>query len=210
VLGLADTLRLGIYGPLTERQVKPVALVQANGQRLLALVTDVLDSTTLEAGTVTLQLAETALAGVCAASVAAVRAAAEAKQIRLSTHIDSALSTVRADRQRLEQILVKLLENAIKFTPEDGAVGVAVTPTDDQRAVQFTVWDTGIGIAPEDQARVFDPFTQADSRLARTHEGAGLGLALVRHLVEMHGGQVTVASAGVPGQGSRFTVSLPA
>jgi len=214
VLGLTETLQLGIYGPLTPRQQKPLAMVQANGARLLRLVTDVLDYTALEAGAVPLRLPEIAVADVCQACLQAVHEAAGDRRLRLTCQISDAISIVLADRQRLEQMLVKLLENALKFTPEGGAAGLEVTgdavaSEGGQRQSHFTVWDTGIGLAPEDQARVFEPFTQADSRLARQYEGAGLGLALVRRLAELHGGQVTVESDGVPGRGSRFTVSLP-
>ena len=208
VLGLAETLQLGIYGPLTECQQKPVAMLLSSGQRLLALVTDVLDYTALEAGAVSLRRADTPVAEICQASLQAVQGVAATRQIRLTCQIAGALATVPADRQRLEQMLVKLLENAIKFTPEGGAVGLDVTGDVGRREVHFTVWDTGIGLAPEDQAGLFEPFTQVDSRLARNYEGAGLGLALVRRLVELHGGQVKAESDG-PGKGSRFTVKLP-
>jgi signal transduction histidine kinase len=122
------------------------------------------------------------------------------------SHIADAVTTVPADPQRLKQMLVKLLQNAIKFTPEGGAAGLEITADVGRQEVRFTVWDTGIGISPTDQARLFQPFVQLDTGLARTYEGAGLGLALVRRLAELHGGSVTVESEGIPGQG---IVSLP-
>jgi len=114
---------------------------------------------------------------------------------------------VHADERRLIQILVNLLDNAVKFTPAGGTVGLEVTANQEQAYIMFTVWDTGIGIAEADYARLFQPFTQIDGRLARQYEGVGLGLTLVRRLVELHGGSISVTST--PGQGSRFTVSLP-
>ncbi len=211
VLNLAQALQMGVYGPLNDRQRRPVALLQASGERLLGLVSDVLDYTALEAGA-PLHLAVTAVADLCQTSLDAVRAHAHAKQISLAYRPDPAVTTAWADPQRLQQMLIKLLENAIKFTPEGGAAGLEVTVQKDasaQPAVCFSVWDTGIGISPADQAQLFQPFVQLDSRLARNYEGAGLGLALVRRLAELHGGRVTLESQGIPGLGSRFTVLLP-
>jgi signal transduction histidine kinase len=112
-----------------------------------------------------------------------------------------------ADPVRVKQILVNLLGNAIKFTPGGGTVGLEASLIMDDRAVQFTVWDTGCGIEPEDQLRIFRPFTQLDHGLSRRHAGTGLGLTLVRQFVEMHGGTVRVESQ--VGAGSRFTLTLP-
>ena len=107
----------------------------------------------------------------------------------------------------MKQILVNLLNNAVKFTPQGGALGLEMNNDPDTGMVRFIVWDTGIGIAEEDISRIFQPFVQLDPSLTRKYEGSGLGLALVRHLVEMHGGTVAVES--VIGEGSRFTISLP-
>jgi CheY-like chemotaxis protein/anti-sigma regulatory factor (Ser/Thr protein kinase) len=112
-----------------------------------------------------------------------------------------------ADQRRLQQILVNLLENAIKFTPKGGEVGLEVHGDLLHEQVTFTVWDTGIGIAEADLPQLFQPFTQLDSSLSRQYEGTGLGLALVRRLTEAHGGSVTVTST--PGSGSRFSITLP-
>ena len=118
------------------------------------------------------------------------------------------MSVLRADERRLKQILVNLLSNAVKFTPVGGRAGLTVSGDKQRRVVDFTVWDTGIGIAGTDLPRLFQDFVQLDTRLAREYEGTGLGLALVRRLAELHGGQVKAESDG-PGKGSRFTVSLP-
>lgn len=136
-----------------------------------------------------------------------VRAPAQHKQLKLISTIDQSASTVPADERRLKQILVNLLSNAVKFTPAGGQIGLEVIVDDIQETIHFTVWDTGIGITPKDMNSLFQPFVQIDSRLSRRYEGAGLGLALVHRLTEMHGGSILVDSE--VGQGSRFTVSLP-
>jgi CheY-like chemotaxis protein/anti-sigma regulatory factor (Ser/Thr protein kinase) len=114
---------------------------------------------------------------------------------------------IEADDRRLKEILINLLTNAIKFTSPGGKIGLEVTGEVERNLVHFIVWDTGIGISPENIALVFQPFVQVDSGLARQYEGAGLGLTLVRRMIEMHGGGITVESE--PGKGSRFVVSLP-
>jgi CheY-like chemotaxis protein/anti-sigma regulatory factor (Ser/Thr protein kinase) len=114
-----------------------------------------------------------------------------------------------ADARRLKQIIVNLLSNAVKFTPAGGRVSLDVDLERDKGQVKFVVQDNGIGISQEDMGKLFQPFTQLDSRLSRQYEGSGLGLALVRRLVALHHGEVFVESAGVSGEGSRFTVLLP-
>ena len=114
-----------------------------------------------------------------------------------------------ADARRVKQILVNLLNNAVKFTPDGGRVSLDVDLDREQGRVKFVVQDSGIGISQEDVGKLFQPFTQLDARLSRQYEGSGLGLALVRRLVVLHQGEVTVESEGVPGKGSRFTVWLP-
>ena len=112
-----------------------------------------------------------------------------------------------ADERRLKQILVNLLSNAVKFTPREGKIGLEVAGDRAEGLVRFTVWDTGIGISPEDVPRLFQAFIQLDARLSRQYEGTGLGLVLVKRLAELHGGSVELASQ--PGDGSRFSVVLP-
>jgi signal transduction histidine kinase len=121
--------------------------------------------------------------------------------------LETDVEYIQADERRLRQMLVHLLQNAIKFTPEHGQAGLSVTSDLTQQTMSFTIWDTGIGIAPADMGRLFQPFVQLDSRLARQYGGAGLGLALVARLSRLHGGDVLVES--VVGQGSRFILTLP-
>jgi CheY-like chemotaxis protein len=132
---------------------------------------------------------------------------AQSKHVSVHFSIDSTIIMLHADPRRLKQILVNLLSNAVKFTPNSGQIGLDVIGNPANQTITFTVWDTGIGIATENLPRLFQPFTQIDSRLSRHYEGTGLGLALVLRLTEAHGGSVAVAST--IGQGSRFSVTLP-
>ena len=120
---------------------------------------------------------------------------------------DSAVTTIYTDGRRLKQVLISLLDNAVKFTPEGGEIGLDVEADPENCGVRFTVWDTGIGVAHKDIERLFQPFIQLDATLSRKYEGAGLGLSLVYHIVDMHGGSISVTSE--VDKGSRFTVSLP-
>ena len=148
--------------------------------------------------------------------VAVVEGLARQKVIRLTTEVEPDLAPVTADQPKLTQILYNLLSNAIKFTPEGGRVGVGIqrdgSPSgagDGAPWLRITVTDTGVGIRPQDQARIFETFEQVDSAYTRRQGGTGLGLALTRRLVELHGGRIRVDSDGVEGRGSVFTVLLP-
>ena len=134
-----------------------------------------------------------------------VRERAQRHSIELGLEVDSALGTFRADERKFKQIMLNLLSNAVKFTPEGGKVGVAAKLNGS--AVEVSVSDTGVGIAPEDQAIVFEEFRQVGHDYTRKAEGTGLGLALTRRFVELHGGAITLAST--PGKGSTFTFTLP-
>jgi len=144
---------------------------------------------------------------VCQDSLRYMEQAAQKKHLTLTSQLDEQVESLQADPRRLKQILVNLLANAIKFTPEGGAAGLEVVGDAERGEARFTVWDTGIGIAPENIAQLFQPFVQLDTGLARRYEGAGLGLALVARLVELHGGRVWVESE--LGKGSRFSVAIP-
>lgn len=129
------------------------------------------------------------------------------KNLGVAFECDEHLDNFTADPKRLKQILVNLLTNAVKFTPEGGQIGLKISVPGDDDVIQFTVWDTGIGISPENERLLFRSFSQIDSGLSRAQEGTGLGLVLVAKLVELHGGSVTLEST--PGKGSRFIVKLP-
>jgi CheY-like chemotaxis protein len=129
------------------------------------------------------------------------------KHLQLTFHNQLIAATVQADEQRLKQVLLNLLNNAVKFTPDGGAIGLEVNSDEISQTTYFTVWDTGIGISQESIKKLFKPFVQLDSRLARHYQGSGLGLFLIYHLVKLHGGSVSITSR--INQGSRFTIALP-
>ena len=207
ILGMAEVLRLDVYGPLNQEQANSVCLIEQSGSHLLALINDILDLSKIEANKLTLDMETVSVWDICEASLQLVKHAALKKQIKLLSSFDQDVTTIQADKLRLKQVLVNLLNNAVKFTPEGGRVGLNVALDPGQAAIHFTVWDTGIGISAEDQKRLFQPFVQVDSRLSRRYEGTGLGLSLVARLTQMHGGDVALESE--VGQGSRFIVSLP-
>jgi PAS domain S-box-containing protein len=209
VQGLSEALQMGIYGTLNDKQLKALGTIRESGQHLLDLITDILDLSKLEAGKLELQADRVAVEDVCQASLRFVRQLALKKNLHVGLTFDPHVTSLQADARRLKQMLVNLLSNAVKFTPAGGRVGLTVEGDAQRQVVRFVVWDTGIGIAPEDLPRLFQPFTQLDSRLAREYEGTGLGLSLVQRMAELHGGDVTVESEGVLGKGSRFTLTLP-
>lgn len=207
IIGLTDALAEGVYGGLSERQAKSLATVNQSGRQLLNVINDILDVAKLETDRVVLQPVSILIDELCRASIDMVRADAEAKGIRIEYRRDARVTAIRADGIRLKQILVNLLSNAVKFTNPHGGAGLVVTLREDAGTVEFTVWDTGIGIAAEDIDRLFQPFVQIDGRLNRRYGGTGLGLVIVKRLAEMHKGTISVQS--VVGQGSQFVVSLP-
>lgn len=207
ILGSAEILQSEVFGELAEQQQKYVVNIDESGRHLLSLINDILDLSKIEAGKMEISIGPVSVQAVSQASLRMVKQLAHKKHLKLKSDFQNTVSTFPADDRRVKQILVNLLSNAIKFTPDGGEVGLTVTDDVAQEVIRFTVWDSGIGIAQEDMARLFEPFVQLDSRLARQHTGTGLGLSLVSKMMELHGGGVSVES--VVGQGSRFTVSFP-
>ncbi len=207
VLGLSEALQEEVYGKLTEKQHFSLQTIEESGRHLLTLINDILDLAKIEAGREELLLDDVAIEFVCQASLRMIKQVAQKKNLRVIESFQMNVPSMQADERRLKQILVNLLSNAVKFTPEGGQIGLEVTTDTEHNQVYFTVWDTGIGIAPEHLERLFKPFSQIDGGLNRRHDGTGLGLSLVMRLAEMHGGSVAVASE--VGQGSRFTITLP-
>ncbi|MEN9934792.1 MAG: hypothetical protein RLZZ387_1371 [Chloroflexota bacterium] len=207
VLGLTEMLTEESYGPITQEQREALARVELGGRHLLALLSDILDLSRIEAGAEQLEIEDLDIDLVAAFAIHTVQHRAAQKGIQLSHAIDPAVETIRGDERRLRQILVNLLDNAVKFTPEGGAVRLEITADPDQEQVHLSVSDTGIGIAPEDFDRLFQPFVQVEGGLRRAYGGVGLGLTLVQRLVDLHGGSVSLEST--PGEGSRFSVHLP-
>jgi signal transduction histidine kinase len=188
---------------LPERAVEGIERAARAQSRLIE---DLLDMSRIAVGRLRLEVQELDLRDVIADTLLAVRPAANAKAIRVTSEVGSAPMTVRGDPDRLQQVAWNLLSNAIKFTPSHGEVAVVLERVDD--SVRLTVRDTGCGIPPEFLPHVFERFVQAESAATRRQGGLGLGLSIVRNLVEMHGGTVTVESAGLS-CGATFTVVLP-
>jgi PAS domain S-box-containing protein len=185
---------------------RAVATIERNAKSQSQIIDDLLDVSRIITGKLRLKVRRVDLTQVIEGAVDAVRPAADAKKIRLESQFDAEVPPVSADPNRLQQVIWNLLSNAVKFTPEGGRIEIALERAGGQARVRVT--DSGIGISPDFLDYVFDRFRQADSSTTRTHGGLGLGLAIVRHLVELHGGTVQAESAG-EGNGSTFTVTLP-
>jgi signal transduction histidine kinase len=205
VIGLADLLLLDGGDPLTARQREYLEGIAQSGRHLLAMVNDVLDLAKIEAGKQSLELEHVATRDAIEEAVRMLQGIAQGRGIELVAAVDPDLPHLRADPIRLRQILYNLISNAVKFTDRDGRVRVSATT--DSRGVAIRVADTGIGIAPENMARLFRPFEQLELPSGDRPPGTGLGLALTKRLVDLHGGTIDVASQ--LGIGTTFTVRLP-
>ncbi|HEY3584087.1 MAG TPA: GAF domain-containing sensor histidine kinase, partial [Casimicrobiaceae bacterium] len=205
IIGFSEVLLERLFGELNAKQDDYLKDIHSSGRHLLSLINDILDLSKVEAGRRELELGEFDLPAVVDGALLLMRERAGRKRIALDRDIDGTIGTVCADERKVKQVLLNLLSNALKFTPEGGRVGVRVAPRDGMVAI--AVSDTGVGIAKEDQQAVFEEFRQVGSSAKRV-EGTGLGLALARKFVELHGGRITVESE--PGVGSTFTFTLPA
>jgi signal transduction histidine kinase len=193
-----------IYGEVGEKVRDVLVRLEKSGRHLLALINDVLDLSKIEAGQLTLALSEYSMSDVVQTVATAVEALAAEKRLALQVTVAPGLPLGRGDERRLSQVLLNLVGNAIKFT-EAGEVRVEVRATDG--TFRVAVADTGPGIAPEDQAKIFQEFQQVDSSSTRKKGGTGLGLSIAKRIVELHGGRIGVESS--PGQGSTFWFTLP-
>ena len=205
VLGYARMLRREDKRMTEVQHERALDALERNADSLSRLVGDILDTSRIVTGKLRLALTETALDEVIQLALETIQPAADAKGIAIDAALCAGLM-VMADRDRLVQILWNLLSNAIKFTPSGGRIDVRMERR--PASVTVTVADTGVGISPEDLPRVFQRFWQAHTGTSREFSGLGIGLALARHLVELHGGEIAVRSEG-PGRGSIFTVTLP-
>jgi len=204
IMGLSQLLQQEMVGSLNEKQQEYISCIYSSGEHLLALINDILDLSKVEAGKEELNISLVPIAYLCSYVISSVRQQATQKGLQLTSEIDPQLDTCMGDARRIKQMLMNLLTNAIKFTP-DGQVSLEVKKV--PRGITFTVVDTGIGIDSNQLQFLFEPFKQLDSQLNRQYEGTGLGLALTRKLARLHGGDVTVVST--LGKGSRFTLFLP-
>ena len=231
ILGFSELLTEEMFGPLNEKQQRYVGNVLSSGRHLLNLINDLLDLSKVEAGMMAIHREQLSLREALEEALNLVNWGAEKKNLHLALTVEQDLSSLFADPVRFRQILYNLLSNAVKFTPEGGTVTVSArciqgsafrvqgsegtdhepsTMNHEPRGdfIEIRVQDTGIGIAAEDLPKLFQPFTQLEAVYSKDHQGTGLGLALTKRLVELHGGQIRAESEGED-QGSTFTVRLP-
>ncbi|MEH1815101.1 MAG: PAS domain S-box protein [Nostoc sp.] len=229
ILGMSEGLQESVFGSINERQAKAIATIERSGRHLLELINDILDLSKIESGKLELQLSDVSVRSLCDTSLAFVKQMALKKSIRLRTHISDNIDSIQVDDRRLRQVLINLLSNAVKFTLKRGCVTLEVRLEGAREQgsrgaggaggagevnsslsspnLCFHITDTGIGIAPEEIGKLFQPFIQLDSSLNRQYSGTGLGLALVQKIINLHGGTVFVSSE--VGKGSCFTVRIP-
>jgi signal transduction histidine kinase/ActR/RegA family two-component response regulator len=204
IIGFSRVMLKGIDGPLTDLQEADLHSIYNSGQHLLSLINSILDMSKIEAGKMDLSFERVELGAIFEAALGTTRALVKDRPIELFSSVPHGLPAVWADSQRVRQILINLFSNAAKFTQEGKIVLLAKAGAE---FVTITVADTGIGIEPEAQRRLFIPFQQVDASTKRRAGGTGLGLAISRSFVEMHGGKIWVASR--PGKGSAFSFTLP-
>jgi signal transduction histidine kinase len=204
IIGFSDVLLEGMFGEMTDKQTEYLRDILASGQHLLSLINDILDLSKIEAGRMELEVEDFHLPSAIDDALLLMRERAARRGLTLDRRVDARLGQIRADQRKVKQVLLNLLSNAVKFTPEGGRIEVRAAPVSD--AVEVSVKDTGVGIAPEDQEAVFEEFRQVGTSDKKA-EGTGLGLALCRKFVELHGGRIWVKSQ--VGQGSTFTFAIP-
>ena len=204
VIGFSEVLSERMFGDLNEKQEEYLKDIHASGKHLLSLINDILDLSKIEAGRMELELTDFDFPTAIDNALTLVRERAGRRGIALDRAVDERLSALRADERKIRQVLLNLLSNVIKFTPEGGRIEVRAAPVDGM--VEVSVTDTGVGIAPEDQEAVFEEFRQVGPGAAK-QEGTGLGLALSRKFIELQGGKIWVKSQ--VGSGSTFTFTVP-
>jgi signal transduction histidine kinase len=204
IIGFSEVLSERMFGDLNEKQAEYLKDIYASGQHLLSLINDILDLSKIEAGRMELELTEFDLPTAIENALTLVRERAGRRGIALGFTVDERLGQIRADERKIRQVVLNLLSNAIKFTPEGGRIEVRAVPVNG--AVEVWVTDTGVGIAPEDQEAIFEEFKQVGTA-AKKVEGTGLGLALSRKFIELHGGRIWVESQVEAG--STFTFTIP-
>lgn len=205
IIGFAEVLRDEITGTLSAEQKEYIGDIHSSGQHLLNMINSILDLSKIEAGKLELQYEDIPLEETINEVLNTIMGASLKKDVSIHTHIHEDIPHLTADKVKFKQIMFNLLSNAVKFTPENGRITVNAKLTNQH--VQIAVSDTGIGIKPEDMDKLFEPFRQVDGSYARRYEGTGLGLALTKRLVELHGGKIWVKSEY--GKGSTFTFTLP-
>jgi signal transduction histidine kinase len=205
IIGFSEVLIEKMFGEVNDKQLDYLHDIHGSGKHLLSLINDILDLSKIEAGRMELDVVDVNVPDTLSSAMTLVRERAQNHGIELALDVDPQINVIQADERKVKQVVLNLLSNAVKFTPDGGSVAVRATLDTDHVAV--AVRDTGIGIAPEDQEAVFEEFKQVGRDYTKKAEGTGLGLALTRRIVELHGGRIWLESA--PGKGSTFTFTLP-
>jgi signal transduction histidine kinase len=205
IIGFSEVLGERLFGELNEKQAEYTEDILSSGRHLLSLINEILDLSKVEAGRMELEMTNFDLPSALENARTFVRERAVRHGITLDLSVDKRLGDFVGDERKIKQILLNLLSNAVKFTPEGGRIRIDARKTDG--AVEISVSDTGIGISPEDQPKIFEEFRQVGSDYAHKVEGTGLGLTLAKKFVELHGGKIWVTSD--VGKGSTFSFTLP-
>jgi signal transduction histidine kinase len=204
IIGFSEVLSERMFGELNEKQEEYLKDIYASGQHLLSLINDILDLSKIEAGKMDLEVSDFDLPATIDNALMLVRERAARRDIELQRAVDERLGQIQGDERKIRQVLLNLLSNAIKFTPQGGRIDVRAKRVNG--FIEVSVSDTGVGIAPGDQDAVFEEFRQVGTA-AKKVEGTGLGLALSRKFIELHGGKIWVRSE--VGKGSTFTFTVP-
>jgi signal transduction histidine kinase len=205
IIGFSEVLGERMFGELNEKQAEYTEDIRSSGRHLLSLINDILDLSKVEAGRMELELTKFDLPLAVENALTLMRERAGRRGISLDHTVDERLGDFIGDERKVKQILLNLLSNAVKFTPEGGRIGLKAMVADS--SVEISVSDTGVGIVPEDQQKIFEEFQQARHGSLAEGEGTGLGLTLTKKFVELHGGKIWVESD--LGKGSTFTFTLP-
>jgi len=207
IIGFTGIMRKGRAGPVTEEQERQLQMVMSSAQHLLDIINDVLDVSKIESGESVLKIEEFSLPEILERSVNLIRPQADTAGLTLDFEVAEDVGAIVSDSRCVRQILVNLLSNAVKFTDEGSVKVKAFKDGVAANAITIEVSDTGIGVAPSDFDRLFEPFQQIDTGASRQYDGTGLGLAICRRLLQRLGGEISVAS--VPGDGSTFRFTIP-
>jgi signal transduction histidine kinase len=205
IIGFSEALKDGLMGEMAGNQREYIHDIYTSGEHLLSLINDILDLAKVEAGKMELELEPVALVPLLQSSLCMVKEKAINHGLNIQLVTEENLPEIIADSRKLKQIVYNLLGNAVKFTPDGGAITLYARRA--EQMLEIAVTDTGIGISDEDQVKLFQPFSQIDSALSRRHQGTGLGLIMIKRLAELHGGSVGLES--VQGMGSRFWAQIP-
>jgi signal transduction histidine kinase len=205
IIGFSEAMLGGIYGPINERHREYLNDILLSGEKLLALINDILDLTKIESGSVPLDLREFSLRELIKSTGGLFREKMLSHNIKIDYKIDEGLDEVVADQKKIKQVMINLLSNAIKFSPDGGKISVCARKLQD--LFEISVLDTGIGVEEEDIPKLFQPFTQLESSLHKRFGGAGFGLFLAKRLIELQGGDIRAESR--KGEGTSFTFSIP-